>query len=150
MNSSHLIVFILLIGIVLLIILVKYLFKKINKIYSFVEVKRLKNKGNRISVNLVNCSIYNNIIPKTKKNIYNEISDLLYNPQNQESIKSFDLRLFYTGFYENNSVQFYSDIITVEIDSLADLLQQKKETIIYIDKENNCNYYFDIEFINGN
>ena len=150
MNSTSIIVFVYVLGIIGLMILINYIFKKLNKAISKVEIMRLKNEGNKIVVDLAKCSINNYVKQNTKTTILNEINDVLYNPNKKYSPDWYILKLYFTSDYKNKSVQFESEKITVEIESLPILLEQQKETIIYIDKENSNNYYFDIEFINGN
>jgi preprotein translocase subunit SecG len=116
-------------------------------------LKDLKATGIKISVDLTRCNVKSNNWTaevarhnNSKIVLLNEMSG--HPDKNIEKIDSNVSRIEYTCSFKGQSKTFVSPIIEKDSTTLKILLEIQKESAIYIDRDDERYYYFDLEFIN--
>ena len=113
----------------------------------------LKQNGSHIVVNFEDCEIktreYYDKEPKEGMPTQIEMLDALSNRyQETQGVKKIVSMLrYYYKTPSGNTVEFRSDVINMPVERLRFLLDQKKQTTIFVDPENWNRYYFDLEFL---
>lgn len=114
----------------------------------------LINKGIKVEVDLDKCEIkFNSYREEVIKDYYSPSDkymalDALVGKDNREFQNVNQSILVYKTEVHGNSRTFYSPIIAKDEISLTFLLGNKKKTLIYVDRLDKDNYYFDLEFLN--
>lgn len=114
--------------------------------------EKLKRNGIKIPVDLSKCQIKSNSWVEERERymnsrvaFWNEVGgDSEMNVEKVESIQSrIEYSLMSNGIFQT----FLSPTIAKDETTLRILLELKKETVIYVDRDNFNNYYFDLEFL---
>ncbi len=118
------------------------------------EINRLKRFGDKIKVNLDDCEIVTNNYTKdvVTASPYNvQVFDALYDSNRpNRNIKKVNVNQSIIIFETDRlgrKEKFKSLSINKDEITLRFLLAQKKETLIYVDRNQKDKYYFDLEFL---
>jgi Ca2+/Na+ antiporter len=117
------------------------------------DIELLKDKGERLVVNLEDLKIKRTRVSYTSKIIHNTartgaLNQLIGNPDANIKTTRYSMNeLNFKVPYGNNFIKFKKFI---DMDPKKMLLHfaVKKETYLYVDKTNMKNYYLDLEFLN--
>ena len=114
--------------------------------------KGLKNSGNEIEVDFAQCKLKSNKYREEVEQGYTPTSkymalDVLVGRDNTEYNNVDQSVIVFETELRGEKVTFYSPLINKEKMTLEFLLADKKSTKIYVDRQDNDNYYFDLEFI---
>ncbi|NVN94207.1 MAG: hypothetical protein HXX18_02865 [Bacteroidetes bacterium] len=127
-------------------------------------INQLIENGEKIIVDLSKCDIKTNNYTEEQSNYggRNDITTLdierniqAWNALGGDSIKNtkivevYQSVLVYKNQHDGNIETFISRVINKEKTTLMFKLVDKKETILYIDKNDRSRYYFDLEFLNS-
>lgn len=122
-------------------------FKKANQN----EVSSLKKRGKKIKVDLSRCQVmFNSFVEEREINAsyrvkgFNALGD---DRRNVEHIKINKAVLLYEQEIDGKMQKFYSQTIPIDKMTLNILMDRQKQTYIYVDRNDNTDYYFDIEFL---
>lgn len=139
-----------LLGLIAVIFIIPKLIRVIMEVYRKIKINELKSHGLKIPVDLKNCSFSESIKRIKKGTIYSEIVDRLFlnKPQDYYDKVSIETQLYYECVIKNKKCRFISKKINTDFMTLSMLFEKYNETIIYVDKDNINNYYFDLTFIN--
>jgi hypothetical protein len=144
-------------GVLLIVIptIAYFIIEKTNdkKIPNAKRVKDLKVTGIKIPVDLTKCIVRSNNwtteeerydIPRVA--FLNEISG--HSDKNVEMVESNLSRIEYSCDFNGKRTTFLSPLIGKDKITTTILIEMQKETSIYVDRDDNRYYYFDLEFIN--
>jgi hypothetical protein len=115
-------------------------------------LKDLKSTGIIVPVDLTSCNVKSNNWT-TEVERYNSPRVVLLNEisghgdKNVERVESNVSRIEYTCDFNGRPRTFLSPTIAKDKITLQLLLEMQKETAIYVDRDDNQYYYFDLEFI---
>lgn len=116
------------------------------------EVDRLKESGDRIKVDFKDCEIISNNYYKevVKSSSYRvQALDSLYDSSRAvENIEINKSRITYQDKNLSDDYIFISHLINKDKITLSFTLSKYKKTTIYVDKKDENQYYFDLEFLN--
>lgn len=117
----------------------------------------LKTQGEKIFVKFSQCEIKENLFfeqtekPLNKSDAYGEIGKAMFNEPEykptQQSRYSTVLSYVYNNPRSGNIEVFNSDVITKDKITLSFLLEEKKSTNIYVDRNDRKKYFFDLDFL---
>ncbi len=126
--------------------------KMMGEYYQWVE--NLKNKGERIEVDLMECEIRRNDYTQESE-IYQghswqvQAGNALSNPAHVTELTHVNQAVIVFQPEREDLLQaYYSPLIGLDQASLMMKLYQHPKTYLYIDKKDNTNYFFDFDFLN--
>jgi hypothetical protein len=113
----------------------------------------LKLNGEKILINLTDCEVKENFyfdevekVHSSRAQTYNAMTGQDYRNVEKRSRYATVIIYRYTNSKTGESEKFISPIIEKDKISLGFLLSAKKETFIYIDRNDPGNYFFDLDF----
>lgn len=115
------------------------------------EVDQLKKYGDKIFVDFDKCKIItNNYVEEVETESFNnnQAWEALYDSErNVKKVEVNQARLLFETDRFGKREKFYSPVINKDEITIRFLLAEQKETFIYIDKNGQGRYYFDLSFI---
>lgn len=126
------------------------------------EIQNLKTNGIKINVDLLKCSIKENhyFEEKDKYGSENYITtfELERNIQavnilfgnsidNSEKVQVLQTVLIYSANLNRETTTFISRTLPFDRINLLFKFEKQKETVLYVDKKDSKNYYFDLDFL---
>lgn len=128
--------------------------KKDDKVF-LKEIERLKaelrQNGEAVRVEFLKCEVKTNDYSEEREigyshrvQFYNALQD---ERKNTEIVEVYQSVIVFKYEHEGITETFYSHIITKEREHLLFILDTKKETMLYIDKNDRERYFFDLDFL---
>lgn len=121
------------------------------------QLSNIKRNGNKVQVDLLKCEIIQNSYLEEKENnnigVYSNIKfwdALIDSNSKNEYLPVNQMRLIYTVSKNDEEESYVSQLIYCDRETLLMKLYSQKETLLYIDKDDSCMYYFDLDFLNQN
>jgi hypothetical protein len=118
------------------------------------QLSNIKRNGNKVQVDLLKCEIIQNSYLEEKENnnigIYSNIKfwdALIDSNSKDEYLPVNQMRLIYTVSKNDEEESYVSQLIYCDRETLLMKLYSQKETLLYIDKDDNRMYYFDLDFL---
>ncbi|NOU59614.1 hypothetical protein [Marinifilum caeruleilacunae] len=115
------------------------------------EIKRLKENGDKISVEFKDCEIvssnYHVELPKSSNYRVQAWDSLYDNGKSAENIEINQSRIIYKNENSEDNNVFISPLINKDEITLSFRLSNYKSTVIYVDKLDKDLYYFDLELL---
>jgi len=116
------------------------------------EIDKFKSTADKIKVNFNDCKIRTNNYTEQVEKVKNyraQAFDAMYDSsKNIENVNVNQAVLIFETENYGQKEHYYSPTIYKDEITLRFLLDRKKETNIYIDRDNRGRYYFDLEFLN--
>lgn len=114
----------------------------------------LKTHGEKVHVLFSRCKLKSNDFTQEQELFSDDVVDIPLEtqawdePMSTKLIEVHETVVLYTHKYMGREETFVSDIILKDPATLMFLLDEKKETYIYVDPGNRSRYYFDLDFLN--
>jgi hypothetical protein len=116
--------------------------------------ENLRLNGEKIIVDFTNCEIRNNFyyeevnkVYSSEARAYNSLIGQDYRNVEQQSRHTSVIVFSYPNPRTGEKLTFISPVISKDRITLEFLLGEKKQTVIYADRNNPENYFFDVEFL---